>query len=178
MFSFGKKKNTIQVIDVVFMTITSKWLACLNAIGTNKSIIFIAWFEETRQQLQHYLEENHLESASVILYREANAHVVADKQIIFIEHYPLSEKEAILFTSLNLSEVRVFSALEEPFFQYFGGGRIMELMKKMGAEDNEPIEHPMIGMALKNAQEKLSKKVIVATDANSQSGWFSNNLPT
>lgn len=178
MFLFGKKKDTIKVNDVVFISTTSKWQACLDAFKINPSVIFITWFDETRQQLQAFLKEKHVEKATTLLYRETNTHSVSGKQIIFAEHYPLKEKEEMLYTSLNLSEVKVFSSLEEPIFQYFGGGRMMELMKKLGVQENEPIEHPTIGMALKNAQEKLAKKVSVESGANSQSAWFNKNIPS
>ena len=49
-------------------------------------------------------------------------------------------------------------------------------MEKMGVQENEAIQHAMIGMALKNAQEKIAKKVLTEQSAQSQSEWFKRNI--
>jgi hypothetical protein len=38
---------------------------------------------------------------------------------------------------MNLNEVPVLTALDEPFFQIFGGERIINAMKKLGMEEGE-----------------------------------------
>ena len=112
----------------------------------------------------------------MILYRQVAAHFIADKQLIFVEHFPLRDKENALYTSLDLKEVKVFSSLEDPLFQHFGGSRIIEVMEKMGLQENEAVQHSMINMALKNAQEKIAKKVLIEQSAQSQTEWFERNL--
>jgi len=176
MFSFGKKKESIKITDVVFMHASAKWHACLLALQSNTDTVFIVWFEETQQQLQAYFKEQNVTTAEVILYRQAAAHYINNRQLIFAEHYPLHEKETSLYISLALETIKVFSSLDEALFQYFGGEKIIELMKKMGLQENEPVQHAMISMALKNAQEKIAKKVLIEQSAQSQAGWFKRNL--
>ncbi len=176
MFSFGKNKEATKVIDVVFMNKAAKWHACNLALKADAATVFIAWFEETQQQLQAFFKDQNQTSAEVILYRQASAHYTADKQIIFVEHYPLLEKEATLFVALNLKEVKIFSSLDEPLFQYYGGERIIEIIKNTGVNENEYLQHPMISRALKKAQEKLAEKILIEQSAQSQSEWFRRNL--
>ena len=176
MSLFSKKKEIIKITDTVFIHSTAKWHACLQAQQTNAATIFITWFEETQQQLQEYFTAQNAANATVILYREAAAHFINNNPVIFAEHYPLREKEEALYTSLKLEEVKVFSSLDDALFQYFGGARIIEVMQKMGLQENEPVQHPMIGMALKNAQEKLAKKVSLEQSAQSQGDWFKRNV--
>lgn len=176
MFSFGKKKETTKVSDVVFMHSTAKWHACLLAFQSNAATVFVTWFEETQQQLQEYFNAQNAANPTVILYREAAAHFINNNPVIFAEHYPLREKEEALYTSLKLEDVKVFSSLEDALFQYFGGTKIIELMQKMGLQENEPVQHSMISMALKNAQEKIAKKVSLEQSARSQEEWFKRNV--
>lgn len=176
MFSFGKKKETTEVTDVVFMHAVAKWHACLQALHTNAAVVFITWFEETQQQLQEYFTAQNAVNTTVILYREAAAHFINNNPVIFAEHYPLHRKEEDLYKSLDLKETKVFSSLDEPFFQQFGGDKIIELMQKMGLQENEPVQHTMISMALKNAQEKIAKKVSLEQSARSQEEWFKKNI--
>lgn len=176
MFSFGKKKETTKVSDVVFMHAAAKWQACHLALQSNANTIFITWFEETQQQLQEYFNAQNAANPTVILYREAAAHFINNNPVIFAEHYPLREKEEALYTSLKLEDVKVFSSLEDALFQHFGGERIIELMQKMGLQENEPVQHTMISMALKNAQEKIAKEVSLEQSAHSQEEWFKRNV--
>jgi preprotein translocase subunit SecA len=59
---------------------------------------------------------------------------------------------------------------------HFGGEKMISLMEKMGVSENEVIEHPMISAAIKNAQEKISKEIIVEHAAQCQAEWFSKNI--
>jgi hypothetical protein len=176
MFLFGKQKDSVKIIDSIFMKEPAKWNACLEAYSKDASLICIAWFEETQQKLQAYLNDQHKNGPQIILYRQATGHLINNKTPVFIEHFPLHEKESILFTSLNLTEVRIFSSLDEPLFQYFGGNKIMEIMEKTGVTENESLQHPLITTALKNAQEKIAKKITIEQGAQSQSDWFKRNL--
>ena len=47
----------------------------------------------------------------------------------------------------------------------------------MGIRENEPLENQMISNAIKNAQQKLEKQVIIDHSAPSQRNWLEKNLP-
>ncbi|MDP4262619.1 MAG: hypothetical protein Q8941_08815 [Bacteroidota bacterium] len=50
-------------------------------------------------------------------------------------------------------------------------------MKKIGAKENSMIEHKMVSASIKNAQEKIEKKVLIEHTAQSQKEWMERNLP-
>ncbi len=50
---------------------------------------------------------------------------------------------------------RFYLSLEDDLLRIFGSGRISGIMDKLGMEEDEPIEHPMITRAIENAQRKV-----------------------
>ena len=92
MSIFGKKKENVQVIDLVFTKQEAKWHASVEVARTQPSAIFIAWFDETLQQVQTYFTEHNVMDATLILYRQASAHLTSNNPVIFVEHYPLRGK--------------------------------------------------------------------------------------
>jgi hypothetical protein len=175
MSLFGKKHELVTITDVIFISTTAKFQACIEQTRENGNTIFIAWFEETLQRMQVFFKEQNV-PAQTILYRQATTHLINSNNIIFAEHYPWQKKETALFQSLNLKEVTIFSSLDEPLFKYFGGDKMIEIVHSMGMKDNEALQHPLITKALKNAQEKIEKKIVIEQSALSQRDWFERNL--
>lgn len=172
MFGFFKSATSeVKVIDKIWMSCQAKWNACATMTQVNPNCLFIAWFEETHVELQKYLTPS-----MVILAKNVNTTATQGRMILFAEHHPLSKVEQELFSRLNLREAPVLSALDEPLFQYFGGERTIEIMKKLGMGDNEIIGHSFINKAIRNAQRKIAKQVITERKATSQQEWFSLNL--
>jgi hypothetical protein len=112
----------------------------------------------------------------IYIAREIAAHHVQNKDVLFFEHYPLSTKEDELLERLQLTEAVFYSSLDEPIFMHFGGEKMISLLEKMGFSENEAIEHTMVSAAIKNAQEKISKEVMIEHAAQSQAEWFSKNI--
>ncbi len=50
---------------------------------------------------------------------------------------------------------RFYLSLEDDLLRIFGSGKISGIMDKLGMEEDEPIEHPMITKAIENAQKKV-----------------------
>ena len=50
---------------------------------------------------------------------------------------------------------RFFLSLEDDLLRIFGSERISSIMEKMGMEDGQPIEHPLITKAIENAQGRV-----------------------
>jgi hypothetical protein len=169
---FRGSKPSVKVIDKVWMSKVAKLNACRQMLAVNPSCLFIAWFEETANEFQHALEN----SDCVLLAQKVDPTVLREKMIVFAEHYPLGKKEEALFLHLNLKEVPVLSSLDEALFMQFGGERTIELMRKLGMNEDEVIGHAMITKAIHNAQAKLEKKVVVEKLASSAKEWFEVNL--
>jgi hypothetical protein len=175
---FRKKVPAIRIIDKVWMNEASKRKALIEEWKKNKNVVFVFWFDETLQTFEIELAKQTTEAAKLFTAREVSSVHIENNPLIFAEHYPLTEKENTLFQKLGLKEATVWSALDEPLFQLFGGERIIELMKKLGMNEEEAIEHSMISKSIGNAQEKIASKVNIEQSARSQKDWFQKNMPT
>lgn len=172
---FKKKKTGIPVTDFVTISATAKLNNLLNLWKTNPQAIFICWFEESYNDMGSFFSQNGADTGAILMSREVSSHQLNGKTVLFAEHYPVKAKEEELYEKLNLQAVTVWSALEEPLFKAFGGERIIELMKKLGMDENEPIQHPMISNAITNAQQKIEKKIVTESSARSQKEWIEKN---
>jgi len=53
---------------------------------------------------------------------------------------------------------RFFVSLEDDLMRLFGSDNVKGLMDRLGIEDDQPIEHPLITKAIENAQKKVEAK--------------------
>ncbi|HEV7783561.1 MAG TPA: hypothetical protein VGO58_19950 [Chitinophagaceae bacterium] len=177
MFGLFKKKNgEIKVSEKVVISEAAKFQAMRSFADTHQPVTFIFWFDDSLRMAETFLSPS---SGQVTLFtaREVQAHHVTGQTVVFGEHYPMRGKEQSLYGKLGLSSIVIFSSLGEPLFQRFGGDRIIRLMKQLGIKEDEVIEHKMISNSIRNAQEKIEKKVIVEQSAHSQKDWIEKNLP-
>jgi hypothetical protein len=167
MFGIFKRKPAgPKVIDRVYTSMAAKWRACKTL--STENTVFIAWFPDT---LEDFTASTGL---SGVLARESHGLRHNNGNIVFVEHYLLRAPEEKLFADLALPEVLVLSALDEPFFHYFSGNRIADLIKNFGLDPDEPVEHAMISKSIQTAQEKLAEKMLVDHYTTSQKKWFDN----
>lgn len=144
-------------------------------LQVDPTCVFIAWFEDTRAELIGALQLSP-DNSTVLMAENVGIHQIQSRIVAFAEHHPLRSKEEQVFKRLMLTEVNVLSSLDEPFFAQFGGGRIVEVIRKLGMNEDEIIEHSFVNKAIKNAQEKIGKKVVVEKAANSQEEWYQLNV--
>ena len=172
---FGKKEKGIATNDQVWLSQKAKLQAAQKMIEANSSCLLVFWFEYS---LNEFLVLSHVssESTQVVLAESLSQESIAGKLIIFGEHHPLRKKEQVLFQKLQLNQVPVLVSLEEPFIHYFGGERTIELMRKMGVQENEVIAHAMITRSIENAQRKIEEEVLAERKASSAKEWFQLNL--
>jgi hypothetical protein len=176
MFSFfGKQQARTKIIDRIFVSSIAKQNAILEKIRNQTNSIIITWFDESHTQMENLILSNNLK-AEIYMAREIAAHHIHNNPVLFFEHHPFLIKENELLEKLQLKEAAFYSSLEEPIFMHFGSKRIALLMQKMGLSENEAIEHPMITTAIKHAQEKISKELVIEHSATSQAEWFSKNI--
>ena len=97
-------------------------------------------------------------------------------QVIISEHHPSYQQEQVLLehltTILPMTSTTVFTALDEPFMQLFGGDRLIAVMERIGVKENEALEHAMINKSIDRAQQKIDKKIGQNIQANSQQEWM------
>ncbi len=174
---FKKKEESVKVIDRIWMSQTAKWNGILELWKKDQEIVIITWFNATQHHLETLFAKETMSAVSLFLAREIHSAQLSGKKIIFSEHHPLRKKEQDLFKRWQLNEVIVHSALDEPLFQRFGGDKIIGVMKQMGMQEDNMIEHKMISNAIVNAQEKIEAKVLTEHTASSQQEWIERNLP-
>jgi hypothetical protein len=176
MFNFFKKKSPeTRVVNKVIMTEAAKWKALADQWKKNNNTVFVFWFDETLQKAETIFGQETAMPVELLRARDIHSPNPAGKQLIFAEHYPLPEKEKELFQRLNLPEIQVWSALDEPLFKEFGSDKIVQMMKQLGMKEDEVIENSMISKAISGAQEKISKKVLTDQTCPSQEEWLRKN---
>jgi preprotein translocase subunit SecA len=177
MFHFlPKKESSIAVIDTIWISEEAKWQACLKKIAEENNTIIVAWFDATYNKLESLFLNNNLPADKIFITRGLARNHIENASVVFAEHYPLVLKEEELYKKLGLSQVNIYSSLDEPLFARFGGDKIIGLVKQLGMKSDEAIEHPFITSSIKNAQEKISKSVRMEQSASSQADWFVYNL--
>jgi hypothetical protein len=177
MFNFFKKKEQeIKIIDKVVISEGAKLQAMLTQWKEEKNTAFIFWFDESLRQAETFFAAQTIEPVCLLSTREAGSSRLADKKVVFAEHYPLRSKEEELYHKLNLGSVPVYSALNEPLFQRFGAGKIIRVMEQLGVKEDEVIEHKMISKAIRNMQAKMEKKIVMDQVAVSQADWLQKNM--
>ena len=173
---FGKRKPSTLVKDLIWITEEVKLQAILNEYKKNNNTILAVWFDATYRKLETLFSNNGLSATNIFMVRELASHYLKNNPLIFAEHYPLRRKEEELFEKLNLSEAIIYSALNEPLLTYFGGDRIIDMVKQLGMNEDEALQHKLIASSIKNAQEKIAGKVTIDQSANSGYDWFLYNL--
>ncbi|QDP86462.1 hypothetical protein FNJ88_13200 [Chryseobacterium sp. SNU WT5] len=167
---FSKKKKVLLVHDKIWITEKAKFNACLSLKKSNPKVMFVAWFAETKSNLELYLKENQVE---VEVYLADHLGLMQqDKDLIFVEHHPLQTEEHRIADKLDKKEITVFSSISEPIFQLFGGDHLAELMNRLGMKEDEMIEHNMISKSIMRAQEKIAQKTTQNVSAKSQKEWL------
>ncbi|MEQ9593645.1 MAG: hypothetical protein RLN86_13660 [Cyclobacteriaceae bacterium] len=176
MFNFFKREDpgVVKVSDRVWMSTEAKWGACAKMAKASDSCVFVCWFEQTHQSLTEYLAAR-VRDANVVLASDLSK-TDGGKLYIFVEHYPLRKIEQKLFADLGLLEAHVLCGLDEPLFQQFGGERIVNVMERLGMNEDEIVGHTMVTKAIAKAQKKMGEKVEVETKTRSSEEWYEVNL--
>ena len=178
-FSFFGRKNSgdfpKQFTDISFASLPAKEHAVTQYAKENPGSVFIGWFSQTLAEFRGLFAANGMDENRVTDAKHFSALRTGAGEIIFLEHYPLHEKEIALVRESTQQKFTVYNSLTEPFFTHFGSEKIIELMNRMGFGENEPLQHPMISTAVKNAQQKLAKKITIEQSAVSQQEWMRKN---
>ena len=174
---FKKKAPSIKIIDKIAISEKGKLQALLAEWNRDQNAVFVFWFDDSLRQAQSFFASEGKEIPGLYTARQAGTSHFEGRQVIFAEHYPLRSKEEQLYEKLRLQTVIVFSSLTEPLFKKFGADRIIRLMQQLDIPEDELTEHAMISKSIRQAQEKIEKKIIVEQSAGSQREWLERNLP-
>jgi hypothetical protein len=176
---FRKKENAVASVKfrhITYASAAEKIKAIVTKATADPDAVFICWFPETTVQLKKVFEEQHIDTARILEARNVHSAMISHKHVAFAECYPLHTKERELVDGWPPREVVIYGALDEPFFQHFGGDKIVDLLQKLGIKEGEPLEHSMISRSIETAQEKVAKQMQAEQTARSQAEWVQKNL--
>ncbi len=181
MFSnlFGKKDKENEghlFKDRAYMTTIAKMNACAELARSGDPVIFIAWFPATAKQFKDHFSANGLDESRVTEAKYFTPSQLASHTAVFVEHYPMHSKEESFVANWKITDIIVYSAMDEPLFRHFGSEKLIPVMKMMGMKENEVIEHSMVTKSIIGGQKKIEEKVTVEQSANSQGEWMERNL--
>lgn len=188
MFSWPwkRKPEAPEALDRVWMSVAARDRAIVRAAQAGP-VLVLASFDETLERLRVALRSaDRAEGPGLVLERaDQLATVPAGATILLAERHPLPAFHRALLQRLKTLAPTVtptcFAALDDPLMRTFGGERMTELMKQLGLQPDEPIEHPLISKALANAAKKLEQRLGPAVSrlapAASMAEWFQKNVP-
>jgi hypothetical protein len=178
MFNLFKKKDSssIKVKDKVWMSEAAKLNAIYETWKKDPGTVFIFWFDASLDKAGALFQNESNIASNLLTAREAATAHLSGKAVVFAEHYPLLEKETALFEKLHLTEISIWSGLDEPLFKRFGADKIIGTMKALGMKEQDSVEHNMITKSIRNAQEKIAEKVTIDHSAHSQEEWMAKTL--
>jgi len=153
-----------------------------------QKVHLVAHFDQTYDELIQLLTKANIEfealgdqssNSPIVLSKsdelKTRSKMLSDDYILVMaEIHPMAIREESLL-KLNKNEMTVMCALDNPFFEILGGERIRRLMDKLGLNENESIEHPMVSKAIINAQRKMDKRAMREKPAPSIRDWMSVN---
>jgi len=175
MFKLFNKDNKPKITDRVFIHRENKWAYCEKILTENSNTVFIAWFDDSINDLENYFSQANLQ-IPILKARTTSKSQIEGSNTIFIEHYPMKNKEQQFLEQLGLKETIFLTALDEPLLKYFGGEKLITMMQNMGMKEDEPIEHTLITQSIANAQEKIEARISIEQSTRSQAEWMERNL--
>ena len=102
-------------------------------------------------------------------------------EIIVAEHHPMqSRDQEVMKAAANLdcdATLTFYFSLDDPLMKIFGSDSIKGLLEKLGMTKEECISHPLVTRSIRQAQEKIERKVGRDLPAQSAEDWFKYNLP-
>lgn len=175
MFSFFQKKEKLPDF-VVFMDKVQlyKWLA--NTIGS-ESCTILCFFEDTLSEVKQLLEATRTTTATA-RHISGSPLLGINTPVYIVDLFPMKTKFASAIAEIKqsgVSDVRLLTHLDDPFFLHFGGEKIKTLIQKLGMDAGESITHPMVTASIQNAQEKVESKVLQERDARNVGEWLQLN---
>ena len=176
---FGNSKEESperKFTDKVYISTEAKMNACLQLFREQPATVFIAWFTTTAKNFENFFQQHREDTSCIIEARMIHTGKLSNHVPVFIEHYPLHEKELALIENWEQKKITIYSAMDEPLFKHLGSDKMIPLIKLLGMNENESIEHSYVTQSIIKGQQKIAGKVTIEQSANSQEEWMGRNL--
>lgn len=178
MFGWFGNKNKVREAEVVSHVGASRKMAFVALAEklkekSNADVFF--FFPQTRDEFMEILSQQQLNGN--ISFQDAGKYrgqiLAGNSEFFCLEFPPLYSSFQKLLQQLGAgTSLHVYSGLDEPLFDQFGGERILSLMKTLGMKEDELIEHKMVTQSIERAQKKLEEKMMFSIQASSSKEWF------
>ncbi|UEG50194.1 hypothetical protein LK994_01735 [Ferruginibacter lapsinanis] len=176
---FGKKEdsgNNNIFSDKAYINAEGKRNGCLQLAKEQPETVFIAWFSDTAKEYKDFFTKNGVEESRVIEVRHLHTSKLENKTPVFLEHYPLHEKELELVANWSQQKIIVYNSLDEALFKHFGSDKMIPLIKMLGMKEDEAIEHSYVTQSITRGQQKIADMVTLEQSASSQAEWMERNI--
>jgi hypothetical protein len=170
LFGFFKS-SLVPRIDLVWTNKEAKLKGTFEFLQKQPIDIIFAWFEETRDYFSKSIKEKYDKELEIVLAQKIFPGNLQDKRILFLEHYPVFSKEQNLLADKGIQNLWFINSLEDPILSVFKGN-IGQVMKTMGLDENECLEHGLISKSIVSAQKKIEKKLRRDFHAKSGDDWI------
>ncbi|MEO1260766.1 MAG: hypothetical protein AAFZ15_18350 [Bacteroidota bacterium] len=161
LFNLLKKKEQGPVIDdKTWMNQTGKLKGCAALLKEHPAYTLVAWLLRTKEEAAAYLFREYGLSPVIETATSVMPSRIQGKEICFLEHHPQLGKELNLLKSWKCEKVLFLNSLEDAVFYHSKPERIIELMQRLGHQENEVIQHPMVTKSIRRAQQKFDKEGI------------------
>jgi hypothetical protein len=171
LFNAFKGSKSTPRIDMVYQTIEAKAKGCLEFLANNKIDLCVAWFENTRNEFTNLFESKPGLNIKISMATTLFPFSLDNKNVLFLEHYPLFSKEDNLLGKSRANNVWFINSLEDPIMKIFGVN-ISKMMEALGLGKDEFIEHKLVAKSIVNAQKKLEKGILTDFFAKSGDEWL------
>jgi hypothetical protein len=171
LFNVFKGSKTFPRTDMVYQTYETKAKGCVDFLKNNKIDICVAWFENTYKQYSQLFDSKPGLNTKISMANTLFPFSLDNKNILFLEHYPLFSKEDNLLGKSKANKVWFINSLEDPIMKIFGVN-ISKMMEALGLGKDEFIEHKLVAKSIVNAQKKLEKGIWTDFHAKSGDDWI------
>lgn len=104
----------------------------------------------------------------------------APLEVIQVERHPLRKHDDAILSVLTVlpqgTQLHILHTLEDGIFQLVGGS-MEDLLRKLGLQADETLEHPLIQKSIASAQKRIEGRVREEIPADSFVHWRERNLP-
>lgn len=171
IFSLFSRNSQAPCTDLVWLTPEAKLRGTLKYISENKPGLCIAWFDDTRDRFYRCLNEENNMNIDIKSGSFLQPYHLENKNVVFLEHYPLYTKEAALLSGSNAASISFMNSFDDPVLKIFGSN-ITDIMRRLGLEEDQAVESPLVSRAIINARKRIEKKVRNDFHARSGAEWL------
>ena len=152
--SFEENPQQPLVNFCVWLNQAAKERACIRMAEADANLVFLAWSRLTYWDFQKVIDKHGIPN-EVVLAHTVLPFQLEGKNFVFLDRHFDLKKETAFLEPLNVQEVVVHIALDDPILARFKADRIQKVMEDLAHPPDEPIQHKMIDSSIMRALRKV-----------------------